>query len=93
MLSPPSKSIIIKVRVVKKGVIGSTSAGENILRTGPKIMPIEIRSKLLGSPVFLNSKFAKKPIPIIANTIEKKAERRSGLCRNNKMNCVDYVAG
>ncbi|MCW3985141.1 MAG: hypothetical protein NWE91_01860 [Candidatus Bathyarchaeota archaeon] len=59
--------------MVKKGVIGSTSARENTPKTGPRTIPIKIRNKLLGSPTFLNNKFAKKPMAIIAPTNKKTA--------------------
>jgi hypothetical protein len=70
MLSPPSKRIMSNVRVVKKGVMGSSSSGENTFKTGPRTMPIRTKNRLLGRPVFLNSKFAKNPTAIMAPTIE-----------------------
>jgi hypothetical protein len=57
--------------VVKKGVIGSTSSGETHIKIGPRTIPIKIKNKLLGSPVFLNNKFDKKPTAIMPATIEK----------------------
>lgn len=71
ILSPPSKRIIIKVSVVKKGVTGSTSAVEKTPKRGPRINPIKIRNRLFGNPALLKSRFAKKPKAIIAATVEK----------------------
>lgn len=67
----------MRAKAAKMGVTDRRSAGEKSLKSGPKMIPVNIRNRMSGNPVLLKTRLAKNPtdmiVPAIVKTIKASA--------------------